>query len=153
MQRITLIILIIIVIVVIALGAYFLFMNPKNSGTTNQQATSPSSFDIQGMKVTILTQGSGNPVKAGDNVTVNYVGTLADGTKFDSSYDRNAPFTFPVGQGRVIKGWDLGVVGMKLGEKRQLIIPPELAYGPSGFMGVIPPNATLTFQIELLKIN
>ncbi len=158
MSKIIIIIIALIIALVIAIGLYVVFMGPNNKTTTTKDQTSatqtPSnSFDIQGMKVQILTQGTGTAAKNGDSVKVHYVGTLASGIKFDSSIDRNAPFTFPLGKGRVIKGWDLGVAGMKVGEKRILTIPPELAYGPAGFMGIIPPNATLTFQVELLKIN
>lgn len=143
MNRIVLIILIVTICIAVILGIFLVLKGMSNN----------SAFEIQGMKVEILQQGSGAEVKSGDSVTVNYVGTLADGKKFDSSIDRNAPFTFPVGMGRVIKGWDLGVVGMKVGEKRKLTIPPELGYGASGFPPVIPQNATLTFEVELLKIN
>ncbi len=155
MQRLTLVIIIVLVIVAIFIGGYFLFMNSNKGAVSqnDQENNSSNNFEVQGMKVEIVAQGSGTVAKNDDSVTVNYVGTLADGTTFDSSYDRNAPFTFPVGQGRVIKGWDLGIVGMKVGEKRKLTIPPDLAYGPSGFMGVIPPNATLNFEVELLQVN
>lgn len=156
MQKTILIAIIAIVVIIIIIGAYFLLTGSNSSsiipgmGTTKTQS---NNFEIQGMKVEILTPGSGAAAKAGDNVTVNYVGTLADGKKFDSSIDRNAPFTFMLGQGRVIKGWELGVAGMKVGEKRRLTIPPELAYGAGGFPPVIPQNATLTFEVTLLKIN
>lgn len=107
------------------------------------------------MKVEIIKQGSGEAAKTGDAVTVNYTGTLQDGTKFDSSLNPGrTPFQFTLGQNRVIQGWELGVLGMKVGEERKLTIPPELAYGAEGTPGgPIPPNATLTFVVDLLEIN
>lgn len=104
------------------------------------------------LKIETLREGSGEGAKNDDLVTVNYLGTLEDGTKFDSSYDRGEPFVFYLSAGQVIKGWDLGVLGMKIGEKRKLTIPSELGYGQAG-IGPIPPNATLIFEVELLKIN
>jgi FKBP-type peptidyl-prolyl cis-trans isomerase len=97
--------------------------------------------------------GTGTACKAGDRVTVHYVGTLTDGTKFDSSRDRGKGFTFTVGRGEVIKGWDQGVAGMTPGQVRKLTIPPQLAYGERGFPGAIPPNATLCFEVELLSVG
>ena len=97
--------------------------------------------------------GDGAEAKAGDRVSVHYVGTLADGTKFDSSRDRGAPFAFGLGRGQVIQGWDVGVAGMKVGGIRKLTIPPEEGYGSRGAGGVIPPNATLLFEVELLGVG
>lgn len=100
-----------------------------------------------------LQEGTGAAAKAGDSVSVHYTGWLTDGTKFDSSHDRKSPFSFKLGAGRVIKGWDEGVAGMKVGGKRKLTIPSELGYGARGAGGVIPPNAELIFEVDLLKIG
>lgn len=105
------------------------------------------------LKIETMEQGQGQEVKKGDFIIVHYTGYLEDGTKFDSSVDRNQPFEFQIGQGYVIQGWEEGIIGMKIGEKRKLTIPPELGYGSTGFAGVIPPNATLIFDVELLGIK
>ena len=106
-----------------------------------------------GLKITELKVGDGAEAASGQTVQVHYRGTLENGKQFDASYDRGAPFTFPLGAGRVIKGWDEGVAGMKVGGKRKLVIPPDLAYGSRGAGGVIPPNATLVFEVELLDVK
>ena len=100
-----------------------------------------------------LVVGEGDAAAKGRRVSVHYTGWLTNGSKFDSSKDRNAPFEFSLGRGEVIKGWDQGVEGMKVGGKRKLTIPPDLGYGARGAGGVIPPNATLVFEVELLEVH
>ncbi len=106
-----------------------------------------------GLVIDDLKEGAGAPAAAGQRVTVHYTGWLADGRKFDSSRDRDDPFVFPLGRGHVIRGWDEGVAGMRVGGVRKLTIPPELGYGARGAGGVIPPNATLVFEVELLGLD
>lgn len=110
--------------------------------------TTPSGLQYEDIKV-----GTGDEAKPGMTVEVHYVGTLTDGKKFDSSRDRSDTFKFPLGAGRVIKGWDEGVAGMKVGGTRKLVIPSELGYGARGAGGVIPPNATLVFEVELIGVR
>ncbi|MEI8067656.1 MAG: FKBP-type peptidyl-prolyl cis-trans isomerase [Candidatus Shapirobacteria bacterium] len=105
------------------------------------------------LKIEDIKIGTGQEVKAGDTVIMDYLGTLEDGSKFDSSYDRGVPFDTKIGVGRVIQGWDKGVPGMKVGGKRKLTIPYQMAYGENGIPGVIPPKATLIFEVELIDIE
>jgi FKBP-type peptidyl-prolyl cis-trans isomerase len=148
-RRNTRILIIVIVILVIAAIAYIAY-----SGFINKKASTPNADNTtaSGLKIEDLTVGTGQAAKAGDTISVHYTGYLADGTKFDSSLDRNQPYEFVLGTGNVIPGWDQGLVGMKVGGKRRLTIPPVLAYGAKG-NGPIPPNATLTFEVELLDIK
>jgi len=106
-----------------------------------------------GMRYEVIREGTGPSPRRGDSVTVNYTGWLEDGTKFDSSLDRNQPFTFKLGVGQVIQGWDDGVATMSVGGISKFFIPPELGYGSKGAGGVIPPNANLIFEVELLSIK
>lgn len=122
--------------------------NIKKMETSNNSATTAS-----GLTYIITKKGDGVPVKAGDNVIVNYTGLLTNGEKFDSSLDRNKPFSFPVGAGKVIKGWDEGLQKLRVGDHATLIIPPSIGYGERGAGGVIPPNATLIFIIEVLGVK
>jgi FKBP-type peptidyl-prolyl cis-trans isomerase len=118
------------------------------SGATATEVTMPD-----GLKYTDQQVGTGAVATAGKTAVVHYTGWLMDGTKFDSSLDRNQPFSFPLGAGQVIKGWDEGVAGMKVGGKRTLIVPPALGYGARGAGNVIPPNATLKFEVQLLDVR
>ena len=117
-------------------------------GGGGNEVTTPS-----GLKYTDVKVGTGAEAKSGQTAVVHYTGTLTDGKKFDSSKDRGQPFSFPLGAGRVIKGWDEGVAGMKVGGVRTLTIPPALGYGAQGAGGVIPPNATLVFEFELVDVK
>ncbi|MDP3004102.1 MAG: FKBP-type peptidyl-prolyl cis-trans isomerase [Candidatus Azambacteria bacterium] len=147
------------VIVLIIVG-FFIFYNKNKTdiNATKQDKTADlklnnQKMNKQGVQIEILKEGAGAVAKNDDIVSVHYTGTLENGTKFDSSVDRGVPFEFTLGAGQVIPGWDIGVEGMKVGEKRKLTIPSLLAYGERGAGGVIPPNATLIFEVELLGIK
>lgn len=128
----------------------------KNSDAENLENALKDAFSVDGRLLNLVIDdvkiGTGPEVKNGDKVTVHYVGTLQDGTRFDSSYDRGTPFYFTVGKGAVIAGWEKGIIGMKVGGERILVIPGDMAYG-NRQVGTIPANATLVFAIELLKIE
>lgn len=130
-----------------------LIMIYSKDQTSQQNVQSTPSPTPGELKVEDEVVGKGAVAENGKKLTVNYIGTLTDGTKFDSSYDRGEPFTFTLGKGEIIKGWDQGLIGMKVDGERKLIIPPELAYGDQGAGSQIPPNSTLIFEIELLKVE
>jgi len=142
--------IVILMLVGVLMIMWFSKDQPSANVNTAMNALTPTEAQLQKEDITV---GTGDVAEPGDKVTVNYVGTLTDGAKFDSSYDRKQPFSFTLGAGDVIKGWDLGVVGMKVGGKRKLTIPPSLGYGEQGAGSTIPPNSTLIFTIELLKVE
>lgn len=121
----------------------------ENQNKSKAEETSPA----MKLKIEDLKLGNGKEAKKDDQLRVHYVGYLSNGTKFDSSYDFGRPFSFQLGAGKVIKGWEEGLSGMKEGGKRKLTIPPDLAYGSRGAGALIPPDATLIFEVELLKVN
>ena len=129
--------------------SFFLITPPAFAKNNAKKA---AKAEVGGLIKKDLLVGKGQEAKAGNSVTVHYTGTLVDGKKFDSSVGKD-PFTFTLGAGQVIKGWDEGVAGMKVGGKRKLTIPPDLGYGAAGASGVIPPNATLNFEVELLSVK
>ncbi|MDD3386368.1 MAG: FKBP-type peptidyl-prolyl cis-trans isomerase [Candidatus Pacebacteria bacterium] len=139
--------LLIIIFVIVGSVCFFLNSNKEEDFLAKQNE------DKEMVKIEIKTEGTGEVSKSGDVLTVHYIGTLENGTKFDSSVDRGIPFSFTLGVGQVIQGWEEGMSGMKIGEKRKLIISPEKGYGERGVPGVIPSNATLIFEVELLGIN
>lgn len=124
----------------------------KQISADDEKANQENIKALATMQIKDLIVGTGAEAKKGDTLSVNYLGEFLDGKKFDSSYDRNEPFEFVVGAGQVIRGWDLGFLGMKVGGKRSLVIPPDLAYGEKGY-GPIPPSSTLKFTVELLGVN
>lgn len=123
----------------------------KSNSGTDENRSKEGGVDM--LQTEDILEGKGEEVKSGDTILVHYTGTLLDGTKFDSSLDRNEPFSFTLGAGEVIAGWDQGIVGMRVGGKRKLTIPPDLAYGQTGAGSQIPPNATLVFEVELLEMK
>lgn len=152
-----------LVLAVLILGSYYFLKKAptkvnQNMNFTeepqkeNSQPASPSAQNQTDLKIEDLKVGQGKEVKKGDTAQVHYLGTLTNGEKFDSSYDRNQPFEFQVGAGQVIEGWDQGLLGMKIGGKRKLTIPPTLGYGNQP-IGTIPANSTLIFEIELITIK
>jgi FKBP-type peptidyl-prolyl cis-trans isomerase FkpA len=145
------------VLVVVTVGLAIVLNRPQAKSNSQAAATSNQQTNTQGgsmqLEKTDEVVGTGAEATVGKTVSVNYVGTLTNGTKFDSSYDRNQPFEFKLGSGQVIQGWDEGVAGMKVGGKRKLVIPPDLGYGAQGAGSTIPPNSTLVFEIELLDVK
>ncbi len=152
------------IIIFVAFVAFLIFITINRtplgkSSLTGQveESINMDNLNTDGVKITVLSEGIGAPSKAGDTVAMNYTGMLADGIVFDSNTDEKfehvEPFIFTIGAGQVISGWDIGVKGMKVGEKRKLEIAPKYAYGEAGAGGVIPPNATLTFEVELVAIK
>ena len=151
------------IIAIILLGVIgFIFSSNKNpqevdnqsikQEVNNNRTQQEEIMEVTELQIVDTTVGEGKEAILGKVVSVHYTGTLTDGTKFDSSVDRGTPFQFTLGAGQVIQGWDQGVIGMKVGGKRTLTIPSDLAYGPTGRPGTIPPSATLIFDIELLDV-
>jgi peptidylprolyl isomerase len=131
----------------------FIILIAVISGCSKKEDPSNEITTSSGLKYIDLVIGTGPSPQVGQDVTIHYTGTLLDGKKFDSSKDRNTPYKFTIGMGQTLLGWDEGVISMKVGGKRKLIVPPELAYGSTGVRTVIPPNTTVVFEIELLDVK
>ncbi len=138
-----------VIVVALFLVAAYYFSKNTNTNMDNTNTTPVAVTDLQSEDLVV---GTGEEAAAGKRLSMHYVGTLMNGAKFDSSRDRGVPFEFTLGAGEVIKGWDQGIAGMKVGGKRKLVIPASLAYG-AGTVGAIPPNSTLVFEVELLEVK
>ena len=146
------IIIVLLLVLILGGGAYWLFTNQQSQAVPLSEPANPIDLP-SGLRYEDIAAGTGEPAATGMLATVHYTGWLEDGTKFDSSLDTGQPFSFTLGAGDVIQGWDEGVIGMKVGGKRRLVIPSNLGYGASGAGNVIPPNATLIFEVELLELQ
>jgi len=151
-----------VAVVAVVVGIIFIRSNSSKRETSNTKSEEAAIIPLSSptimpetteLQIEDLKAGEGAEVKSGDTLTVHYKGTLLNGTQFDSSYDRGQPFEVKIGVGQVIQGWDKGILGMKVGGKRKLVIPSELGYGKAGAGNLIPPDATLVFEIELLEIR
>lgn len=148
-----------IILLVLVIIFVLIFATGKSVNNTNVTPTPNAEnqnviahMEKQGVLIDVLKEGTGAESQVGNTVTVHYVGTLEDGTKFDSSIDRGTPFSFTLGSNEVIEGWEVGVLGMRVGEKRKLTLPPEMAYGEYS-VGIIPANSTIIFEVEMLQID
>lgn len=151
-------IIIVLVVLILGVGAIVLItakdLPDKESDQNIVTTKEDQNVNMEELKIKDIETGEGEAVEEGDSVLVHYSGRLEDGTVFDSSYERDEPFPFTVGEGRVIEGWEKGLIGMKIGGKRELTIPPEMGYGEAGTPdGTIPPNSTLIFEVELIEIR
>ena len=147
-QKLTKVVVFAVIGAMAVAAVLFIALGSGGSGGKSGEVTSPS-----GLRYIDEVVGTGESPKQGQNVTVHYTGTLENGTKFDSSVDRGQPYTFPIGTGVVVKGWDEGIMTMKVGGKRRLIVPANLGYGATGRPPKIPPNSTLLFEVELLGVS
>lgn len=143
----------IVFFLILVIGGLVYYYGFSKKGVKTEEPSQLISQPASELVKEVLKPGSGVAAKNGDTVVVHYTGTLLDGTKFDSSLDRGEPFSFILGSGQVIQGWEKGILGMQVGEKAKLTIPPELAYGDKAIGGKIPANSTLIFEVELLEIQ
>ena len=146
--------ILILLIALVLVSMAFMYYQGGNKSQTQEETNQLTQEKTMGLKIETTQEGSGEQmVTSGDMISVHYTGKLENGTVFDSSVERGTPFEFQIGQGMVIAGWEQGLLGMKVGEKRTLTIPAEMGYGSRGAAGVIPPNATLIFDVELISIK